>query len=211
MDIRPLIELIDTRDPAWPGLTRKIDRAKNAATLLPPSPSAHDDLLKLQITTHSTLGALVAHSGGLLVDHGWVRLLGSWSERLGRSLAGWNESTGRKGLFLVGDDVLGGVLAINGGRLNGEKGHVHYFAPDALRWEDLGRGYTDFVAFLLQGDLEEFYGGKRWQGWQTDVEDLPGDLAFSFYPPLWTNSDSIDQRSRRAIPLKELVELSGAM
>jgi len=208
---RPLSTLLSTDEPAWPELRLAIDSAKNQTTIIAPDPAATDDLHKLQITVHSTLGAMIIHTGGLLIDHGWVRLLGSYSARMARSLVRWNEDCGRRGLFLVGDDIVGGAFAINGGALGGTAGNVSYFSPDTMTWEDLGRGYSSFVRFLLEGDLEKFYGGSRWTGWQGDDSSLAGDQAYSIYPLLGTEETSIDQRSRRAVPLKELMGLFGAI
>jgi hypothetical protein len=83
--------------------------------------------------------------------------------------------------------------------------NVFYFAPDALRWEDTGRGYTDFLAFLFSGDLAKFYSGQRWTNWQKETEVLSGDRAFDFYPMLSAMSDGgIESRSRKDAPIDEL-------
>lgn len=34
-------------------------------------------LLNLQVTTKSTLGAIAYETGGILIDHGWLKILGS--------------------------------------------------------------------------------------------------------------------------------------
>jgi 8-oxo-dGTP pyrophosphatase MutT (NUDIX family) len=109
--------------------------------------------------------------------------------------------------LLVADDVLGGSFAINGGALPGPPGRVHYFAPDALEWEDLDRGYSDFLAWTLAGDLEKFYQGYRWPGWSAEVQALPGDRAFSIHPFLWAEGPPITERSRRVVPMAELFTL----
>lgn len=49
----------------------------------------------LQISTRSPLGAIGHQTGGLLLDRGWLRILGAGSVRLPRSLDGWN----RLGVF----------------------------------------------------------------------------------------------------------------
>jgi Protein of unknown function DUF2625 len=49
---------------------------------VPPAPeSARRALETLQVSTRSPLGALAFHTGGVLLDHGWLRVLGSGSER----------------------------------------------------------------------------------------------------------------------------------
>mgnify|MGYP006138941707 CR=1 FL=1 len=47
-------------------------------------------LHRLQVTRRSTLGGLAADTGGLLVDHGWLRHLGGGSARLPRAYWSWD-------------------------------------------------------------------------------------------------------------------------
>jgi hypothetical protein len=159
------------------------------------------------------MGAMVYETGGLLIDQGWLRILGSGDSRLPRSLPGWNKGRTRNegeaspSLLVVADDVVGGSFAINGGALGGPHGQVHYFAPDRLEWESLDRGYSDFLQWAFRGDLERFYEGQRWQNWTAEVSTLAGDQAFSIYPFLWAEGPPIGERSRKAVPMAELFEL----
>jgi hypothetical protein len=189
-----------------------IEQARNRVEVLPAQP---DDgaraLIGIQVTTRSPMGALAYQTGGLLVDHGWIRILGAGSVRLPRDLARWNFPSGTPaaprlpGAFLVADDVLGGFFALNGGAFQGAPGNVFYLSPDSLVWEDLGRGYTDFLQFVLAGDLAKFYEGQRWVGWQEEVGRLSGDRAFHIYPFLWAECEGgIDARSRKAVAIEEL-------
>jgi hypothetical protein len=102
--------------------------------------------------------------------------------------------------------VLGGFFAINGG-LGPDAGAVHYFAPEALEWESLGLGYTDFLGWLFGGDLEKFYEMFRWSGWRSETRELAGDRAYSFYPFLSSGGMPIEERSRMAVPIDELFRL----
>jgi len=153
------------------------------------------------------MGAVAYETGGLLVDGGWVRVLGSGCEHLRGDLASWNglgeapALPARAGMFIIAHDVLGGVFA-----LSGETRTVFYFVPDSLEWEDLERGYSDVVGgLLLQGDLESFYGSYRWPAWRDDVARLSGDQGFSIYPPLWTKEGKdVANQSRRPVPMLEL-------
>jgi hypothetical protein len=211
---RSLEQLINREDPAWPLVEGWISEAKHPVEVLAPSESAGDSLLSLQVTTRSPLGAVVFHTGGILVDHGWIRFLGSGHPRLPRSLPRWNfacgmvESDTPPRWLLVADDVLGGFFALNGGRFAAEGRTVWYFPPDTLEWEDTGRGYSDFLYWSLVGDLDAFYASYRWAGWQAEVGRLAGDKAFSFYPPLSTDGGTIEQRHRAAVPLAELFRLN---
>lgn len=213
--MRTLEELVDTREPAWPLVERMIAEATNRVEVLSAAPKdAARTLTGIQVTTRSPMGAIAYQTGGLLVDEGWIRILGAGNARLPRDLAGWNFPTGSPdtprlaGAFLVADDVLGGFFAMNGGALDGPTGNVFYLAPDTLVWEDLGRGYTDFVEFVLLGDLAKFYEGYRWQGWEEEVRSLPGDRTFSFYPFLFAACEGgIEARSRRVIATEEIWSL----
>jgi len=200
--VRSLKELATTDKPAWPWIQALVAAAPSAR-LLPCDPARADEaLLAMQITVSSPLGALVHRSGGLLVDHGWLRLLGSGSPDLPRSVPGWNKSG--SGLLLVADDVLGGFFAINGGALDCKLGDVSYLAPDTLQWESLERGYSDFLAFALSPAVEKFYAPFRYQGWREDIEMLGGDEAFMFYPFLWAKGPEIAQRVRRPGSIAEI-------
>ena len=215
---RSLSELLDTKDPAWPLVLDWVHAAKNHVEVLAPDQKARARVLvELQVTTHSTLGAVSYETGGILVDKGWLRILGSGSGKLPRTITDWNfgRTYSRSGeqpkYLLIGDDVVGGFFAVNGGALGPDTGNVYYLAPDTLKWESLGRGYSDFLHWCFAGDLAKFYERQRWKGWEADVARVGGSKAFSFYPPLYTAGPEISRRSRRAIPISEVFGLaSGA-
>jgi hypothetical protein len=128
---------------------------------------------------------------------------------LPRSIVDWNSRRDgyvegqRPPFVLVADDVVGGFFAIDGG-VWGTQGNVHYFAPDTLVWEDLEKGYTDFLRWAFAGDLAGFYADYRWIGWERDVEAAPGDRGYSIVPPPFTRGAPIPERSRRLVPIGEL-------
>src|SRR5271157_1490427 len=111
---RQIEDLIDSAEPAWPLVLGWVKEAIHPVEVLPPSENACNSLVSVQVTTRSPLGAVILHSGGILVDHGWLRLLGSGHPRLPRSLPSWNFACGMKEAnepppcLLVADDVLGG-------------------------------------------------------------------------------------------------------
>jgi hypothetical protein len=211
--VRLLRDLLSD-DPAWPLVQGWIDGASNQVTVLEArEPDRSRALEALQVTTRSPMGAVVYETGGLLVDGGWLRVLGSGHPRLPRTLPGWNQGRtwidegSPPPILIVADDVLGGSFAINGGALAGPPGHVHYFAPDSLAWESLDRGYSDFLSWVLSGDLAKFYEGYRWPGWSAEVAVLPGDRAFCVYPFLWAKGPPIGERARGVVPMSELFHL----
>lgn len=72
-------------DPAWPEVVKSA-AAPNGVVVLPIASDAlrRACLEAIQVSTRSTLGTLAHECGGILVDHGFVRLLGSGCERLPR-------------------------------------------------------------------------------------------------------------------------------
>ena len=212
--MRELSELLNTVEPAWPQVQDWMREARNPVEVLPATdPDRADALVATQVTTRSPMGAIIYETGGILIDGGWLRLLGSGHPRLPRSLPEWNvgrtskEPGDPRYFLLVADDAVGGFFAINGGGLGPEIGNVFYHAPDTLEWEDLNRGYTDFVYWCFTGDLNMFYDGMRWPDWQIDLAGLAGDRAYSVYPFLFAAGPGIQERSRRAVPIAELYGL----
>lgn len=207
MSRRTLDDLIDTADPAMPLLRQWLAEASRPFDLLPPSGNRDDVLVGLQVTTRSPMGAIAYETGGLLIDHGWLRILGSGHPRLGRSIVEWNH--GRSlGHLLVADDLAGGFFSINGGSLGNDHGSMYYWAPDTLRWEALNLGYSGFLRWALSDQLTSFYQALRWEGWQSDAAGADGNQCFSFYPFLWTRQGSVASSSRKLVPVSQQYALN---
>jgi hypothetical protein len=223
--MRTLDELINTQDPCWPFVQKSIAAAKNHVEILPrPNDFERAEALRsIQVTTRSPMGALVFESGGLLIDHGWIRVLGAGHAKLPRSLPGWNSSvfadTGHeRPYWLIADDALGGFFAWDTGVL-GSPQMVFYHAPDTLKWENMNVDYSGFLNFCFHGDLDGYYGQLRWQNWVEEVSKLGGDQGLFVQPFLVTNGRDplvpnephsrvpIGERSRKPVPIRELYEL----
>src|SRR5688572_19719452 len=135
--MRPLEELLDLDEPALPSVVEWAASSSRTVETLPVDAGAGaPNLFALQVTTRSTLGAIAYGTGGIIVDNGWLRMLGAGAPQLPRSIASWNKLDAPAdqhrlpGALLVADDALGGFFAINGGGLPGPVGHVFYLAPD---------------------------------------------------------------------------------
>jgi len=212
--MKQLQELINREDSAWPLVRQWIAEATNHVEVLPPIDDATREraLLETQVTTRSPMGAVIFESGGILVDHGWLRILGSGSARLPRSLPEWNvgrslAASGQPPPFLlVADDIVGGFFAVDGGGLRLDRTKVCYFAPDTLAWENTRLGYTEFLVWAFQGDLAKYYEDTRWPGWQEEIAGVGGDEALSIFPPFVFRASTCE-RSRRPISIAEIYDL----
>jgi hypothetical protein len=207
--VRSLEELVDVADPMFPLIEEWVAAASTPVTVLPVERAAAEaTLLALQVTTRSGLGGLAFHTGGILVDGGWLRVLGGGSPQLPRSLATWNQigapQVRMPGAMLVGDDVLGGFFAVDGGAFGNRDGKVWYLAPDTLEWEGLDLGHSDWLHWALTGDVRTFYESMRWDGWEGEVAALAPDRMILAYPFLWADGPPIAERSRKDVPIEEM-------
>jgi len=204
MSQRKIKDLVVTEDPAITLIQQWVRDAEVQCELLPPGAERENALLYLQVTTRSPLGAMAYDTGGLLIDDGWLRLLGSGHEKLPRTLHGWNATRTDGTFYLVGDDAAGGFFAINGGALGSEMGSVYYLAPDRLEWESLGAGFTDFMAAFLTNYLNDFYKDLRWSTWREDSRNLSSDDCFFHFPFLWTKEGSLEGSQRSVVPVSQV-------
>lgn len=209
---RAQAELADVDDPAWPELEASIKDSQLPVEVISIPPDQGRTVLhQLQVTARSTLGALALNTGGLLIDHGWLRILGGGGQDL-PSLATANnldspgEVPGPPPLMTVAFDVLGGHFAIDGGGLGVEPGKVCYWAPDTLEWSSLGVGHSAFVEWALTKEgPASFYEDMRWEGWRDEVKGVAPSQGISVYPPLFSaEAYPLVNTSRRAVPFDDV-------
>jgi hypothetical protein len=221
--VRLFENLTATQGPAWPELQRLVSEASVTVEILAPDDAtSRRTLEQLQVTTGSFLGAVVVHTGGLLIDQGWLRVYGSPSPGSPGRLPGlaamndfpptpaaaWFPAHG----LVVAHDVLGGTYVLNGHDPDavarpGSPGEMIYLAPDTLQWEPLEAGYAAWLAWVLDDGLTDFTDGLRWDGWDAETRSLSADRGLNFYPPLWSKEahDDLSATSRAAVPMAELV------
>lgn len=202
--MRSLIELVESDDPAWPEVEAAVAAAPYPVeVLVADARQADAELLRLQVTSRSWLGAVVHRCGGLVIDHGWLRVLGSGNkQRRLASLGEINEGIG--GGIVVAQDVLGGQFAWVAPAEATPT--IRYFAPDTLRWEDCEIGYGQWLAAMLGGGVTGFYEELRWSGWTDEVAACGLDQAIHTWPPLWTREgEDLSTVSRRPVPMSEML------
>ncbi|WP_421944386.1 DUF2625 family protein [Pedobacter sp.] len=206
-----LDKLINKTDPAWPLVQKWIDSAKNKVEVLPvDTAKANRVLYNAQMTTYATLGSVIYNTGGIMVDNGWIRILGSGSERLTRDVAEWNKGKTIKEYgdnvpyLLVADDAIGGFFAINYGGLGKDVKNMYYLEPNSLTWQPLGAGYGEFLIFCFDSDLSKFYKGLRWNTWNQFIGNLEDTKTYSFRPYLWEAGTDIEKCTRKLVGIEEM-------
>lgn len=214
--MKELTELINLNEPGWDLVNEWLGEATNEYEILPKNDKrAERELINTQVTTRSPMGAVIYETGGILISKGWLRILGSGSEKLDRGLSEWNkgktfENYGeRPSHLLIADDIIGGYFAINAGGIGTEIGKIYYLPQDTLEWECLDIGYSDFLYWTLTGDIDKFYELFRWENWERDIQQGNGNQVFSFIPFLWTKEGKdIEKVDRKLVPIEENYSLT---
>ena len=212
---KSLSELTKTDNPAWVIVQDWIKHADVKVEILPKNQkNAETELLMAQVTTHSPMGAIIYETGGISIENGLIRILGSGNEKLNRGLMTWNKNKSylydeQSKFLLIADDVFGGFFAINGGAISLESlGKIFYFAPDTLKWENLDLSYTDFLNFCFSKKINDFYAAFKWKNFENDFKNFDNDKGFSFHPYLFTEEGkNIDKVDKRLVPINELWSL----
>lgn len=213
MVVRKISELTDVSRPAWPALYDELRQSTVTMDIRTVDPDrGRDTLHRLQVTADSRLGAMALHTGGLLVDHGWLRVLGGGDASIGLpDLATANDLDAQPASLLVGFDVVGGRFEVNGadpaaaGR-PGAPGELCYFAPEVLTWNAFGMDHDEWLSWLAAGNTVAFYAGVRWPGWQDEVTGLAADHGLAIYPFLFTEEAMADLAGteRGAVPIEHV-------
>lgn len=209
---RTLAEL-ESDDPAWPQIVTWARAARHSVKILPRSLRGEQELVALQVTTRSPMGSIALETAGILVDRGWLRILGSGSDECDSSICKWNGLlSGTQpliaGALLVAWDVVGGLFAVNDTAMAVGRGHVWYFGPDALDWLDMGMGYSGFLQWAFDGSLATFYENLRWPGWESEVEVVPADRGLLLYPFPWSQEGRDKALVKRSsVPASELLRI----
>jgi uncharacterized protein HI_0374 len=120
---------------------------------------AQGELLGLQVTTCSPMGALVYRYGGIVMNEGWLCMLGSGCEQMKCGIYSFNlgKSFSEVGQMpsnlLVANDVLCKFFAVNGGAFGGKAGNVFYCMPDKRQ---MGRCTAWLLAVFILGAMRRY-------------------------------------------------------
>ncbi len=168
-------------------LEEMLTGGKNRVEIAPAdTPCAAINAEYFQADESSNFGLLVNQCGGI-VSEGIVRLLGSTRDSKFRDINMFNVKFGGAGYIILGDDIFGGIFALNTGLFPDSMGSVIYFAPDSLEWEDLGIKLSGLFGFLANGDIRAFYGNIPDELFAKCVGmNVTFNRILSFYPPQWS-------------------------
>ena len=173
----------------WNGIYELISESSKKISVFDGNESVgYAELKKMNVLSKSTLGAIVIFSSGISIDN-WLRIVGQEnSEHQG--IWSYNdyqkENVSLEKMTIVGQDIVGGLFAINIGKYQEGIKKVWYFAPDTLQWEYMDMNYAEFIAWAIQGNTDEFYSSMRWKCWKEDCSKAEFDEMILIYPSLWS-------------------------
>ena len=172
--------------------------------------TGYGELKKMNLQRKSMLGAIVAFSSGISIDN-WIRIMGQ-KNLIHKGILAYQsyqkESTVLEKMTIVGQDVVGGIFAINIGKYSEGVKKVWYFAPDTLQWECMDMNYAEFVAWAIQGNTDEFYGSMRWNGWKEDCSKAGFDEMILIYPFLWSKECNLEMAAKSVVSSDELIRMN---
>lgn len=166
----------------------------------------------LDITSKSLLGSIVLNTCGIVIDN-WIRILGHDSD-INRGILSYNSivkngvATQIEKMLIVADDVVGGLFALNVGKFTEGIGYIWYFAPDTLEWELLEMKYSEFIDWVVQGNIDDFYSTMRWSTWKEEAKNIKFNEAILVYPFLWSNEIKIEKADKKVVPVEELLRIN---
>lgn len=168
------------------------------------------ELKKMNVFPKSTLGVIVIHSSGIIVDN-WLRLVGQKNLKH-KGILDYNdyqkENISIEKMTIIAQDVVGGLFAINVGKYQDGLKKVWYFAPDTLQWECMYMNYAEFVAWAIQGNTDEFYDSMRWKGWEEICSKVEFDEMMLIYPFLWSKECNIETAVKKVVSSDELIRMN---
>lgn len=167
------------------------------------------ELKRMNIRSLSTLGAIVISSSGISIDN-WLRIVGQENSAR-KGILSYNEyqkNVVMEKMTIIGQDVVGGLFAINIGKYQEGLKKVWYFAPDTLQWECMDMNYAEFIAWAIQGDTDGFYSSMRWEGWKEDCSKAEFDEMILIYPSLWSNECNLETAAKKIVSSDELIRMN---
>lgn len=177
---------------------------KNHVEIIPPDPQCvKTNSEYFQANEQTAFGMLINQSGGAVVE-GAVRLLGSTADPKYRDIKAFNARFGGNGFVILGDDIFGGIFALNTGLIPECPGNMIYFAPDTLEFEDMEIKLSQFFEFLRNNDLADFYGQFSPEEYDAlRAMNVEFNKVLHILPPQWSAEFNTEKHDVRAISVDE--------
>ena len=153
------------------------------------------------VNENSTFGSIIKNSAGITIDN-WIFLFAQKNKQ-NKGIIDYKEN----GNQMVGYDAVGGIFSINLGKFNDGIGKLWYFSPIDLSWRNLEISYAEFIAWIAQSDLDEFYDFVPKNELQENCEELKMGKAILFYPLLCSDEFSIATASKVIVSFDELYKI----
>ena len=193
----------------WNEILELINNSSKKKQIEINEPSDFSMVSRLGLEKDSVIGQIIANTKGIIIDN-TVRILGSGEKNKYTSIEQYNNEVGKylgNDFFIIADDVFGGVFAFKKTGIN-EGSTIYYLAPDTLEWEDLEIVYVEFLTFFLNDKSNKFYETFKWESFSKDTEDIKPDQGILIYPYLWSKECNIEEASKKAVPMIELIQLN---
>ena len=66
-----------------------------------------------------------------------------------------------------------------------------------MEWESLSFEYSEFIAWLAQGNINDFYQSIRWKNWRDLAINVEIDQGILIYPFLWSDEIIIQNATKK--------------
>lgn len=68
--------------------------------------------------------------------------------------------------------------------------------------------YSDFIAWIAQGNIDEFYSTMRWTTWKEECKNVKFNEAILIYPFLWSKEIQLENVDKKIVPAEELLKIN---
>ena len=199
-------------DTLWNEIKEMIDSSELDVQLFDGKKTVGERIVKLlSLNENTSLAKVILNSAGMIVNN-CIRILGQGNDNI-QSIENVNVvktglPTRIEGMLIVGLDIFGGVFAMNTIEIDNSIGDIYYFAPDTLDWESMGVKYSQFLAWALSKNIDEFYQSMQWNGWNEIAKQADFNQAILVYPFLWSKEVNINTATKNIVPFDELFALN---
>lgn len=170
-------------DRSSPTLEENLARSRVEVHMFPAlhnHQDTEDALEAAGLAAGSLLATLLKLSNGMILDGGWIRILGLTDRACGRSLASWNRGAGWqeawgegvRGKLCFADDPLGNQYAINIGEDGRGNWQVFLGSVEDRSWRSLDCTFGQWLEQVFAGKHPEWYDPDHYPAWRRGAEEL---------------------------------------